>query len=87
MTDLKREIKILKNLKDGPNIVKIKEVVIDLGTKCPTIVFEYMPFIDCRESNDKIKLEDIQMYHYQLLNVKLYLFIGFKIFSFNGNNS
>lgn len=37
-----REIKILQNLFDGPNIIKLHDVARDEASKTPCLVFEHV---------------------------------------------
>jgi serine/threonine protein kinase len=39
---IRREIKILQNLSEGPNIIKLLDVVRDPESKTPSLVFEYV---------------------------------------------
>lgn len=39
---IKREIKILQNLTNGPNIIKLLDVVRDPESKTPSLIFEYV---------------------------------------------
>ena len=39
---IKREIKILQNLTNGPNIIRLLDVVKDPQSKTPSLVFEYV---------------------------------------------
>lgn len=39
---IRREIKILQNLADGPNIIRLLDVVRDPESKTPSLVFEYV---------------------------------------------
>ncbi|MFQ6670660.1 hypothetical protein Gotur_035487 [Gossypium turneri] len=39
---IKREIKILQNLCEGPNIVKLLDIVRDQQSKTPSLIFEYV---------------------------------------------
>lgn len=39
---IRREIKILQNISQGPNIIKLLDVVRDPESKTPSLVFEYV---------------------------------------------
>jgi casein kinase II subunit alpha len=39
---IRREIKILQNLSNGPNIIQLLDVVRDPESKTPSLVFEYV---------------------------------------------
>lgn len=62
-----REIKILKNLTGGPNVVKLFDVVQDQTSKIPALVFERVNNVDFRILYPKFTIEDIQHYFTQLL--------------------
>jgi casein kinase II subunit alpha len=62
-----REAKILLNLKDGPNIVKLIEIVENSDSKQLTFVFEYAPSIDFSELCKTFDDVELKHYLYQLL--------------------
>ncbi|QPG73546.1 Casein kinase II subunit alpha' [Brettanomyces nanus] len=62
-----REIKILKNLTGGPNIVKLFDVVQDPTSKIPALVSEKVNNVDFRVLYPKLGIEDIKFYFTQLL--------------------
>mmetsp|Transcript_159 Transcript_159/g.274 ORF Transcript_159/g.274 Transcript_159/m.274 type:complete len:643 (-) Transcript_159:136-2064(-) len=64
---IKREIKILQNLKGGPNIIQLLDVVRDPQSKVPSLVFEYVNNSDFKEFYPKLTLKDIAYYIYQVL--------------------
>jgi casein kinase II subunit alpha len=70
---IKREVKILQNLQEGPNIVKLKELIVDRGSKTPSIIYEYLETVDWRELYPTLKDFDIRFYIYQILKVNFYL--------------
>ena len=39
---IKREIKILENLRNGPNIITLLDVVKDPVARTPALIFEYV---------------------------------------------
>jgi len=45
---IRREIKILQNLCDGPNIVKLLDVVKDPQSQSPSLIFEYIDNVDLK---------------------------------------
>ena len=59
---VRREIKILQTLKDGPFIIDLKNVVADPSTKGPSLVFEFVDNTDFRQLYHLLSLEDIQTY-------------------------
>lgn len=66
---IKREIKILQNLKDGPNIVKLLDVVRDSSSKTPCLVFEWIDNTDFKILFPKFTDFDIRFYIYETLKV------------------
>lgn len=63
-----REIKILKNLTGGPNIINLYDLVQDQNSKIPALIFEKVNNVDFRVLYPKFTLEDMQLYFTQLLN-------------------
>ena len=64
---IKREIKVLQNLKDGPNIVKLVDIVRDPSSKSPCIITEWIDNIDYKTLFPTLTDEDIRYYIYQVL--------------------
>ncbi len=64
---IKREVKILQNLRGGKNIVNLNEVIIDQGSGTPSLVYEFIEFVDWRELYPKLKDLEIRFYIYQIL--------------------
>lgn len=64
---IKREIKILQNLVDGPNIILLLDVVRDPRSKTPALVFEHVNNIDFRTLYPTFTDADIRFYMYELL--------------------
>lgn len=64
---IKREIKILQNLKDGPNIVKLLDVVRDPSSKTPCLIFEWIDNTDFKVLFPKFTDFDIRYYIYEVL--------------------
>lgn len=62
-----RELKILQNLTGGPNIVELLDIVRDLQSKIPALIFEKVNNIDFRILYPKFTLDDIRYYFTQLL--------------------
>ena len=71
---IKRELKILQNLKNGPNIVKLLDVVRDPSSKSPCIITERIDNTDFKVLFPTFTDEDIRYYIYQVLIVT-YIFI------------
>lgn len=64
---IKREISILKNLVNGPNVVGLLDVVRDQQIKTPGLIFEYIDNIDFRTLYPTFTDYDIRFYMYELL--------------------
>lgn len=70
---IKREIKILQNLKGGPNIVKLLDVVRDPSSKSPCIITEWIDNVDFKILFPTFTSKDITYYIYQVLIVIFFL--------------
>lgn len=64
---IKREISILKNLVDGPNVVALLDVVREPQLKTPGLIFENINNIDFRTLYPTFTDYDIRFYMYELL--------------------
>nr|XP_027204930.1 casein kinase II subunit alpha-like [Dermatophagoides pteronyssinus] len=64
---IKREIKILENLRDGPNIITLKAVVKDTLSRTPSLIFEYVDNTDFKQLYQTLTPYDIRYYLYELL--------------------
>eukprot|EP00512_Aurantiochytrium_limacinum_P002177 CAMPEP_0171495780 /NCGR_PEP_ID=MMETSP0958-20121227/6327_1 /TAXON_ID=87120 /ORGANISM="Aurantiochytrium limacinum, Strain ATCCMYA-1381" /LENGTH=356 /DNA_ID=CAMNT_0012029791 /DNA_START=439 /DNA_END=1509 /DNA_ORIENTATION=- len=64
---IKREIKILQNLCGGPNIVKLYDVVRDLQSKTPSLIFEHVDNVDFKILYPTLTDYDIRYYIRQVL--------------------
>lgn len=64
---IKREIKILENLKGGPNIVSLESVVKDQVSRTPALIFEYVNNSDFKQLYQTLTDFDIRYYLYELL--------------------
>jgi casein kinase II subunit alpha len=64
---IKREIKILENLRLGPNIIKLLSVVKDQISRTPAIITEYINNIDFKSLYQTLQDYDIRYYLYELL--------------------
>ena len=71
---IKREIKILQNLVDGPNIVRLFDVVRDPTSKTPSIVTEFVENSDFRTLYPKLTDYDVRYYMFEILKVGVLLF-------------
>ncbi|KAL6573022.1 Homeobox protein HD-6 [Orobanche hederae] len=64
---IKREIKILQNLRGGPNIVKLLDIVRDQHSKTPSLIFEFVNSTDFKVLYPTLMDYDIRYYIYELL--------------------
>ncbi|VDN20851.1 unnamed protein product [Gongylonema pulchrum] len=64
---IKREIKILENLRGGTNIVTLLDVVKDPISRTPALVFEYVNNTDFKQLYQTLTDYDIRYYLYELL--------------------
>ncbi|MEQ2290775.1 hypothetical protein AMECASPLE_006451 [Ameca splendens] len=64
---IKREIKILENLRGGTNIIRLVDTVKDPVSRTPALVFEYINNTDFKELYQKLTDYDIRYYMYELL--------------------
>lgn len=64
---IKREIKILENLRGGTNIIALQAVVKDPISRTPALIFEYVNNIDFKLLFQTLTDYDIRYYLYELL--------------------
>lgn len=64
---IKREIKILQNLRGGPNIVTLLDVVRDEGSRTPSLVFERVENVDFKVLYPTLSELEIRHYVRELL--------------------
>lgn len=64
---IRREIKILTNLKGGVNIIELLHVVCDPLTRTPALIFEYVNNCDHKQLFQTFTDYDIRFYMYELL--------------------
>lgn len=64
---IKREIKILQNLSEGTNVIKLLDVVRDSESKTPSLIFEYVNNTDFKVLYPQLNDYDIRYYIYELL--------------------
>ena len=69
---IKREIKILQNLKGGTNIITLLDVVKDPQSKTPSLIFEYVNNTDFKVLYPTLSDYDIRYYLYELLKALSY---------------
>lgn len=67
MKKIFREVKILKNLTGGPNVIGLLDCVRDEQSKIPVLIFERVNNVDYRVLYPKFTVADIQYYFTQLL--------------------
>ena len=63
------------NLRGGPNIVQLLEVVRDPSSKTPALITEFVNAVDFRELYPKLKPIDFRFYLYELLKASGFLLI------------
>jgi casein kinase II subunit alpha len=66
---IKREIKILENLRNGTNIINLLAVVKDPVSRTPALIFEYVDNTDFKQLYQTLTDYDIRYYIYELLKV------------------
>lgn len=66
---INREIKILENLRNGPNVINLYDVVKDDMSKTTSLIFERVLNVDFRSLYPTFTNLDIKYYMYQLLKV------------------
>jgi len=64
---IKREIKILQNLRGGPNVIQLLDTVRDPGSKTPSLVFEHVANTDFKLLYPTLTDIDIRYYIHELL--------------------
>lgn len=64
---VKREIKILENLRGGENIIELLDVVKDPVSRTPALIFEHVNNCDFKQLYQTLTDEDIRYYLYELL--------------------
>uniref|UniRef100_A0A0N4ZVA3 Casein kinase II subunit alpha n=1 Tax=Parastrongyloides trichosuri TaxID=131310 RepID=A0A0N4ZVA3_PARTI len=64
---IKREIKILENLKGGTNIISLLDVVKDPISRTPALIFEYIDNQDFKSLYQTLTDYDIRYYLFELL--------------------
>ncbi|MCL4126328.1 UNVERIFIED_CONTAM: hypothetical protein GTU68_049520 [Idotea baltica] len=64
---IKREIKILENLRGGTNIITLQAVVKDPVSRTPALVFEHVNNTDFKQLYQTLNDYDIRYYLYELL--------------------
>ena len=71
---IKREIKILENLRGGTNIITLQAVVKDPVSRTPALIFEHVNNTDFKQLYQTLTDYDIRYYLYELLKVGFNLY-------------
>ncbi|XP_053103876.1 casein kinase II subunit alpha isoform X3 [Hemicordylus capensis] len=66
---IKREIKILENLRGGPNIITLADIVKDPVSRTPALVFEHVNNTDFKQLYQTLTDYDIRFYMYEILKM------------------
>lgn len=64
---IKREIKILENLRGGVNIITLQAIVKDPVSRTPALIFEHVNNVDFKQLYQTLTDYDIRFYMYELL--------------------
>ena len=64
---IKREIKILQNLKGGPNIIELIDTVKDPISRMPSLIFEYVDNMNFKTLYPTFTDFDVRYYMFELL--------------------
>jgi casein kinase II subunit alpha len=65
-----REIKILRNLTGGPNVIALLDVVRDPSARYHSLIMEYVENVEWKALCPKLSEADIKYYTFQLLKVR-----------------
>ena len=71
---IKREIKILRNLAGGPNVVRLMDIVHDPPSRSNSLIMEYVENTDWKEMYGTLTEMEIKFYIFQLLRVRPFIF-------------
>ncbi len=66
---IKREIKILRNLAGGPNVIRLMDTVHDPPSRSNSLVMEYVENTDWKNLYAALTEMEIKFYLFQLLRV------------------
>eukprot|EP00483_Globobulimina_turgida_P005966 UN05976 len=64
---IKREIKILKNLRGGPNVIQLLDTVKDPVSRIPSLIFEYVNNTNFKTLYPTFTDFDVRYYIYEIL--------------------
>ncbi|GAA6014352.1 hypothetical protein JCM11491_005053 [Sporobolomyces phaffii] len=70
---VKRELKVLMNLRGGDNIIELLDVVRDPQSKTPAIIFEHVANVDSKTLYPTFTDNDVRYYTYELLKALDYV--------------
>lgn len=68
---IKREVKILRNLTGGPNIISLLDVVQDSVSRSNSLIMEYVENMEWKELFPTLTETEMKQYSFQLLKVRL----------------
>ena len=80
---IKREIKILENLRGGTNIITLLGVVKDPVSRTPALIFEHVNNTDFKQLYQTLTDYDIRYYLYELLKVKKIFFFQLFVYIYS----
>ena len=66
---VKREIKILRNLAGGPNVIRLMDIVHDPSSRSNSLIMEYVENTEWKEMFGTLTEMEIKFYLFQLLRV------------------
>ncbi|XP_016090279.1 casein kinase II subunit alpha-like [Sinocyclocheilus grahami] len=66
---IKREIKILENLRGGPNIITLVDIIKDPVSRTPALVFEHVNNTDFKQLYQTLSDYDIRFYMFEILKL------------------
>lgn len=69
---IKREIKILQNLRGGPNIIQLLDIVREPQSKTPSLIFEYVNNTDFKVLYPTLSDYEVRFYIAELLKALLF---------------
>lgn len=73
---IQREVKILRNLTGGPNIVALRDVVQDPSARYSSLIMEFVENVEWKLMFSMLNELDIKYYTFQLLKVRRDRVIG-----------
>lgn len=81
---IKREIKILRNLTGGPNIVGLLDVVHDPPSRSNSLIMEFVDNCEWKELYPTLTELEIKHYVFQLLTVRRLYVVSLRHISHTG---